>query len=267
MVLGAADLEQFIERGHCRVDAAFDRADATAVCDLVYERMHAKAGIVRTDASTWPQAYDIEEHLTAPVVRRCFSDRVAIAIEQLVGKGRWTGRRDWGLWPVNFRWQPDGTTEIPDCGWHVDGNWFRHTVDCPKQGLLVIGIFTDLDPGGGGTVLAEGSHRRAIRILARHPEGLAHRELFDAVLEEPIGGFHEITGRAGDVILAHPLLFHTRGTKRSGPPRILSNTEAPLLVPIEWNRPPHERSPLEDSIVRALHSVDAIPTDAMQCRF
>ena len=88
---------------------------------------------------------------------------------------------------------------FPSWGWHVDGNWFRHTLDCPKQGLLVIGLFSDVEKGGGGTIVSEGSHHRTARVLARHPDGLGHRELFDIVLAKPIGNFHELTGEAGDV--------------------------------------------------------------------
>jgi len=267
VILDHAEIARFIERGHCRVPRAFERDDAAAVCERVWDRMESKGGIRRSEPASWPAAYDIEEHLDGPEVTRCFSDRLATAIGELLGPDRWTGQRAWGLWPVSFSWCAESALDVPDHGWHVDGNWFRHTVDCPKQGLLVIGLFTDIAPGGGGTVLAEGTHRRAARVLAAHPAGLTHRELFDAVLAQPIGGFHQIEGEAGDVVLAHPFLFHTRGVKRSGAPRILSNTEAPLREPIGWRRPANERTPLEESIARALHESDDIPADAMRCTF
>jgi hypothetical protein len=42
----------------------------------------------KQDPSTWPQAYDIEEHLVNPEVLECFTDRIASAIGQLAGRDR-----------------------------------------------------------------------------------------------------------------------------------------------------------------------------------
>jgi hypothetical protein len=267
MVLEPADIEQFIELGHCTLRHAFERRDAARACDLVWQRMHEQAGIVRDDPQTWPAVHDIEEHLDAPEILRCFTDRLASAIEQLHGPGRWIGDRRWGLWPANFRWLAEAAPHVPDHGWHIDGNWFRHTIDCPKQGLLLIGLFTDLGPGAGGTLLAERSHRRTARVLAAHPGGLSHLELFERVLAEPLGNIHQVTGEAGDVVLAHPFLFHNRGPNRARIPRIMSNTEAPLREPMRLDRPRNELSAVELAIVHALAEPDPAPRDPIHCRF
>lgn len=79
-----------------------------------------------------------------------------------------------------------------------------------------MGLFSDVPAGRGGTVVAQGSHRRAAQVMAANPQGLSHRELFDRVLAQPIGNFAELTGHAGDVVLCHPLLFHFRGFKLHG---------------------------------------------------
>jgi hypothetical protein len=263
-VLSPSDVEQFVELGWCQVKDAFARVDAAAAVDELWQRITAVRGIARDRPDSWPEVCDLEERLDTASAQRCFSDRLADAIEQLVGAGRWTGSRQWGFWPVHFYSAAHALGAVPPYGWHVDGNWFTHTLDCPRQGLLVIGLFTDLDPGGGGTVLAERSHRRTSRILAASPDGLSHGQLFDRVLAEPLGGFHEIIGSAGDAILAHPFLFHTRGYKRGGSPRVISNTEAPLREPMQWTRP---SSPLEYAIARALVETDPLPPDAMWCRF
>lgn len=266
--LVASDLEQFIERGWCLLPGAFSEAQARAAQEVVWQRMREKRGIRRDDPTTWPPAYDVEQSLdAAPQIIDCFTPVIGDAIERLVGAGRWCGVRRWGFWPVSFHYAKDEPQEFPEWGWHVDGNWFRHTLDCPKQGLLVIGLFTDVPPGSGGTIVAEGSHRRAARVLAEHPEGLTHRELFDLVLAQPIGNFRELTGKAGDVVLAHPFLFHTRGCKRHGPPRILSNVEAPLREGMRFDRADHDLSVVERSILQALHEVEAAPVGPRRCRF
>jgi hypothetical protein len=230
--------------------------------------MEEKAGIRETDPSTWPAHYDIEEHLTDPEVLACFTDRLAAAVEQLLGAGRWCGRRKWGFWPVNFSYCADLPYDYPVTHWHIDGNYFRHTIDCAKQGLLLIGLFTDIKPRWGGTILALGSHKQTARVLARHPEGIAHLDLFRDVLSDPIGNFHEVTGEVGDVALAHPFLFHTKGWKPEGPPRIISNTEAALRQPMNFQRARDEDySVLEQSIRQALYEHPLPVEGGRLCRF
>lgn len=266
-VLDDRDLEQFMEEGYCMLPEAFTREQAGAASDCLWRRMTEKAGIQKDRPETWPDGYDIEEHLTTPEVVACFSDRLAAGVEQLVGPGRWQGERRWGLWPVNLRQRRDRPYDIPSWGWHIDGNWFTHTVDNPKQGLLVVGLFTDIEPRWGGTIFALGSHKRTARVLAQYSDGLSHRELFAQVLREPLGNFHELTGRAGDVALCHPFLFHTRGMKHGGPPRIISNTETPLTAPLRFDRERAEESVLERSIREALQAEPVAPRDAKLCQF
>jgi hypothetical protein len=268
-VLSKDDIEQFVEMGFCLLPSAFTRAQADAACRCLWRRIEEKSEIRQADPSSWPHLYDIEEHLRDPEVIECFSDRLAAGIEQLVGPGRWCGQRQWGLWPVNFSYGADRAPgEPPETGWHIDGNWFEHTLDAPRQGLLVVGLFTDIEPGWGGTVLALGSHKRTAKVLSRHYTGINHRQLFQEVLAEPIGNFHEVNGEAGTVVLAHPFLFHTRGPKHGGPPRVISNTEAPLKRRLElYRRDPAQYSVLERSIKYALRTNDPTPTDARLCRF
>jgi hypothetical protein len=266
--LTVAQVNSFIDLGFCKLPGAFTRAQAEAACRCLWQHMERKAGIKADEPATWPDKYDIEEHLAEPAVTACFTDRLAAAIEHLLGPDRWCGRRNWGLWPVNFSFGAECKGDFPSSSWHIDGNWFRHTVDSPYQGLLVIGLFTDISLGWGGTVLALGSHQRTARVLANYPRGIEHRDLFREVLRAPIGNFHEITGAAGDVVLAHPFLFHTKGFKRAGPPRIISNTEAGLRQPLRLDRSdPAEYSVLELSILGALLDPPQPPRNARICRF
>ena len=267
-VLRASDVAQFMGQGWCTLKGAFTEEQARSARAVVWRRMEQKAGIRETDPSTWPPAYDIEEILNAPEVIACFTDRLAEAVGEILGPDRWCGERRWGFWPVNFHFGADAPNRWPEWGWHVDGNWFRHTIDSPRQGLLLIGLFSDVASNGGGTVVASGSHRRAARVLAAHPGGLTHTELFKLVLSEPIGGFCELTGAAGDVVLGHPFLFHARGHKRSGPPRFISNTEAPLRAPLRIERGDGNYSILERSMLASLAEPrPPVPADGILCRF
>jgi hypothetical protein len=266
--LSPSDIESFVELGYCTLRGAFTAQQAGAASDCLWRRVEQKTMIRRHDPATWPEAYDIEEHLQSPEVLACFSDDLTFAVEQLVGSGRWRGYREWGFWPINFSYGANLPYDYPIGGWHIDGNWFRHTLDCPKQGLLVIGLFTDIQPRGGGTILAGGSHKITARVLARHPDGISHVDLFHEVLQEPLGHFWEVTGNAGDVFLCHPFLFHCRGYKHCGPPRIISNTEAGLWQPMNFGRPNFpDHSPLERSIIQALAEGLSSPRGARPCFF
>jgi hypothetical protein len=267
VILSPSDIESFIERGHCRVEQAFDERLAAPARSRVWEHLEAGKNIKEHDRSTWPPFCDIEEHIDAPEVLATFTDRLCVAIEELEGHGRWAGRRRWGLWPINFGLEADLPYSIPQRGWHVDGNWFRHALDCPLQGLLVMGLFTDIAPRGGGTLLAQGSHKRAARVLARHPEGMTHTEFFNEVLEEPIGDLLEVNGASGDVFLIHPWLFHTRSMNHSGKPRIMSNTEASLKEPMCFERHNGDHSILETSIIRALAEEPRTPPGALRAGY
>ncbi len=57
-------------------------------------------------------------------------------------------------------------------GWHVDGDFFIHYLDSPEQGLLVIPLFTDIVPGGGGTIICPEAIPKVAKWLYDHPEGV-----------------------------------------------------------------------------------------------
>jgi len=267
VVLSSTDIESFIELGHCRVEQAFDERLAKRARYRIWRVLEERKGILEHDRSTWPEFYDPEAYIAASEVLATFTDRLAAAIEELEGPGRWLGERRWGLWPINFALDANVPYAVRDHGWHIDGNWFRHTLDGKLQGLLVMGLFSDVGPRGGGTLIAQGSHKQTARVLARHPKGVTHRELFDAVLAEPIGDVTEATGAAGDVWLVHPWVFHARNMNHSGTPRFMSNTEAPLKQPMCFERPDGAYSVLETSIKRALAESPRTPSRAFRARF
>jgi hypothetical protein len=53
--------------------------------------------------------------------------------------------------------------------WHVDGDWFYHFLDSPEQALLIIPLFIDILPSGGGTAICEDRIRLIAEQLVRLP--------------------------------------------------------------------------------------------------
>lgn len=292
-VLSDSDVEHFIERGWVRLPLAFSRQSALKAQEFLWEQVE-KRGVRRHDISTWTMPMiRINETYDTPEFRACDTPRLADAIEDLVGSGKWAGRgtpNKWGWWPVNFSQGSDAKWDVPTGGWHWDGIQFRHFLDSPEQGLLCLCIFSDVEPGGGGTLVAEGSHKVVARYLATQPDGVELRDGIDAVnknhewfrkltnsddtgtfaslAQERVdyfmnhtftdqGGANlrviETVAEAGDVFLCHPFLYHASSQNHSGVPRFMCNRTTPLVQRMNFYREAAaDYSPLEVSIRNAL---------------
>jgi hypothetical protein len=287
-VLSDDQVSQFNQDGFVKVERAFPGEFALAAQDYLWDRL-SREGILKNEPATWTQPMaHLKESYDDPVFQRCLTDRLAGAIEDLIGPGRWVedGRtRGWGWWPVNFSLGADKPWTVPTNGWHWDGIHFKHTVDAPNQGLLVLATFSEIAPRGGGTLVAAGSHRIVARFLAKHEEGL---ELSSAIktcvaenpwLNELSGGTQQVADRVayfmeqdhldetgqplrvveataspGDVYLCHPFLFHAASQNHSGAPRFMCNRTTPMTRPMNVRELTKQSSPVEVSIYSAIHA-------------
>lgn len=291
-VLSEEQVEHFIEYGYVKLAEAFPRENALAAQDYVWQQVE-KQGVLRNDRSTWtiPRVH-LRELYDTPVFQACATQRLADAIEDLVGRDRWA-RRDqhkidgWGWWPVNFAVGAEKPWDIPTEKWHWDGQHFRHYVDSPDQGLLLLCVFSDIGSHGGGSVVAEGTHNLVARYLAQFPDGLEHKEALHGFetshpwIAELVGrktgeeqsanenrverfmspqtdadGFRlcvvEATAMAGDVFMCHPFLYHAGAQNHAGVPRFLCNRTTPLKERMNFQRSDGNYSPVELSIRKAL---------------
>lgn len=199
-VLTDEQVGQFIEKGYMRLEEAFPRANALAAQDYIWERL-AERGILKEDSSTWTEPMPhLKEAYDTPEFEACQTERLDDAIEALVGPGRWRGRGSrvtWGWWPVNFSKGTDGPWDVPTGGWHWDGIHFRHSLDAPDQGLLLLCMFSETGSRGGATLVAEGSHRVVARHLRENPDSELGPAIRGCNLSHP--WLAELTGvKAGD---------------------------------------------------------------------
>lgn len=186
-VLTKDQVEQFMENGWVQLEEAFPRKVALDAQKIVWENVE-KRGVLQHDRSTWTkEMVQINENYSHGEFQLCNTERMANAIEDLIGEGRWAHRSvygqteiksAYGWWPINFSKGADKPWDVPTGGWHWDGIHFRHAIDSPEQGLLCLCLFSDIRPHGGGTLVAEGSHKLVAKFLARHPDGI---ELKDAI--------------------------------------------------------------------------------------
>lgn len=240
--------------GFVRVERALD----PAFCEGVVERAFEHMGIVEVDRSTWPSG-----RTNLPVTRNWdlvdVAPRAAEVAADLVGSDRmgFSGVQDNLIvnlpdsgtpWFAPSDWRADGA------GWHKDGDWFRHFLDSPEQALLVVVFWRDVVERQGATYVAVDSIGPVAHLLAGHPEGLEPAQL-SAPVREILAGcrdFRALTGKQGDIVLAHPFLLHTASVNELAVPRVISNSSVMLRKPMRFDREDGGFSALERSILCAL---------------
>lgn len=162
--LSRGQVEQFIQQGFIKVEAAFSREIAAEARALLWQL----TGCDPQDPSTW----------TLPVVRLgdCAQEpfRAAVntgalhaAFDQLVGPGQWLPRQSLGGFPIRFPHLDDPG----DSGWHVDASFppdnpsshyfeWRINIQSRERALLMLFLFSDVDEQDAPTRIRIGSHLR-----------------------------------------------------------------------------------------------------------
>lgn len=255
-VLSASEIEQFIELGYVVIREAFPREISREVLPWVWEQMNLKPD----DPAGWKQAMvHVRKFFVGGAFEGVYTPRLRGAVDDLLGEGRWQVPNRSGWWPVRFPGFESKPWKPPESGWHIDGIQFHHHINAPDQGLLGILIFSDIEPGDGGTAISLRSHREAARILAKsEPTGLTPGEFSNQVAALPRPEVLEITGRIGDVALMHPFMLHSASANTGSKVRIVTNKCFPLHEPMRLDRPVEsDHSPVEEAIRRALRETPA----------
>jgi len=149
------------------------------------------------------------------------------------------------------RWETEDISPRELDNWHCDGDFFLHFLDSPEQGLLVIPLYSDIKPRGGGTYIAEDSVGIIARWLRDHPNGVRPGlgpgdDKFDHLARiNECNIFTEMTGERGDVILLHPLMMHSASKNHTRAIRLITNPPVSLKEPFNFNR----SNPAEFSLV------------------
>jgi len=165
------------------------------------------------------------------------------------------------------RWETEGIAPKDLDNWHVDGDFFRHFLDSPEQALLVIPLFSDIKPRGGGTYISPDGIGKVAKYLLDHPEGTYPQSYQDGFpfkdLIPECEQFVEVTGQKGDVFLLHPLMLHSASKNHLRFPRFITNPPVSILRPFNFNREnPDDFTLVELKTLKALgvDRVDFKPT-------
>jgi len=258
--LSDGQVEQFLEQGHLVLRGCFERGQVEDWLELGWKRL----GTDPRDPTTW-KAGRVHQPATDRVKVREFAPRVFDAMCDLCGGEERIEEPYWGdsfIW--NFGSPDDRTWQTPEeqnRGWHKDGDFFRHFLDSPEQGLLVIVLYSDIEPQGGGTFLAADSVPVVARFLAGRPEGVLPDAFPFREMKQECHSFIEATGRLGDVLLIHPFALHTISKNVRGTARIITNPPVSLREPMQFQRADGDYSPVERAVLRGLgvESLDFAP--------
>lgn len=229
--LSGGQVDEFVERGWTVLKGAFPVGTARTVRRDLGGRIGVD--LDRPEQWTRPRVW-LKELLNEPPYTDALTERFAAAVDQLVGPGRWRLAQEMGWWPVTFP-----GFDVPDYGddWHIEGGWFRHHVWSSEQALLNLFCFSTVEPGGGGTLLVEGSHHLAARVLwDAEPDGLSTEDFDEPLCAVLDGtgwpGVVEVVAEEGDVVLAHPLIFHASNPNRGTRPRVMAQPAFSMTEPM-----------------------------------
>jgi len=254
-------LEHFRLHGWMRVRAAFSADEATAMREEAWRAL-ARVGISQSDPSTWTK--ERPEHLQhvkeVPAFRAVGSVQLLEAIDAALEGQAYERPKNWGAlfiaFPSNHPWN------VPSQGWHADANYLSAL--SPPAGVRTHALFGDVASRAGGTLIVSGSHRLAHRYFTHNPpppgaRGADYRKLLQGHTylrdlhtegdpDERVARFidraeeHdgislqvvENTGKAGDVILLHPLVLHVATPNTGTAPRFLlsGGVDLPSMWPV-----------------------------------
>ena len=254
-VLTEQDCKDFVDKGWVRLKEAFDPQAALGMQDFMWEELGRLHRIRRDDPSTWRCGTHwggLNKKGRHPVYRDVAGPRLAAAADRLLGEGRWQWPPGWGGFRVGPPNAEQGPWDVIDRNWHWDGNPTGQLEE--TRALFTLTFYSHVRPGGGGTLLLEGSHRLILpffrplgpdrggakqkslkrRFLQSHPwlaelSGYApdRGDRVRRFMEEgaTVDGVPlrvvEATGEPGDAILAHPSILHAASYNRAELPRFM----------------------------------------------
>lgn len=252
-VLTEAQEQEFLDNGFVVIHDCFTPEAAAEYTDHVWTRL----GYDADDQSTWAQSsIHMPSHHRFDV--REFAPKAwQAACDLLGGEDRIAKPYVWGdgfivnLWEgADQPWQPASAQAR---GWHKDGDFFRHFLDSPEQGLLTLVLWSDVQHQGGATFVAADSVGPVARYLAERPGGVLPNEFDVPSLVGQCENFVEATGRIGDVFLLHPFVLHAKAQNLLRLPRLITNPPVHLAEPMRFDREnPDDFSLVEKAVLRGL---------------
>jgi len=253
--LGPAALRHFRHHGWVRIPGAFAASDAQLLRERIWSEL-GRRGIRRDAPATWNASWAGLQPLGwHAAFRSIATTRLAGALDQLIGSGRWRWPLGWNMFLVGPPRDEPGAWRVPEDGWHYDA------LPGPILELNAFVFYDQVLPRAGGTLLLDGSHTLLASFLAQRQQTWAGRsfrarreafavhhpwlrrlhgsepgrsarglELMRPVPHAPDGlRVREMTGAAGDVVLWCAWMYHVRPSHHLQRPRLMGNVRIPSI--------------------------------------
>lgn len=168
-VASATPLDEFARRGVVLLHDVFSPEEAEAMRDVVWRDLYYTDGVRRDDPSTWRRSSPrraLHRAKRHPIFQKMLGEPVRDLADALLGRG-WSVSGGFGNLLVDFqdaeRWHLPGR----DGHWHLDMGWEGD----PGRlvALRLFGLFGEVPPRGGGTLLVGGSQHLVERHLRQEP--------------------------------------------------------------------------------------------------
>ncbi|HEX4124293.1 MAG TPA: phytanoyl-CoA dioxygenase family protein [Tepidisphaeraceae bacterium] len=251
--LSAVDLRHFHDHGFVRLASAFDPTAALRMRDYMWEYIAKHHAIHRDDRTTWNPAIDLKLNKTTHhrAYNAIGSPRLYAAVDQLLGAGTWNPPKGWGGFLVTFPPPNPPPWTVTYTNWHWDGDCWENLEQ--SNGLFIFTFFSSVQPKGGGTLVAGGTHRLLARFLKSLPDArkYTHSKLRPRFLashpwltalshqsrvgEDRVARFMgwaididgiaarvvELVGEPGDAVICHPSILHAESMNCTDVPRFM----------------------------------------------
>ncbi|MFT3725206.1 MAG: phytanoyl-CoA dioxygenase family protein [Hyphomonadaceae bacterium] len=255
MVLSTTQIDQFINDGFVKLEGAFPRATASACRDILWREL----GLSPDKPDDWKEPVMRLGMYAGPPFREAVSSpRLAAALDQLVGAGRWNPWQALGHMVVRF---PRGAPW--DDGWHLDASFpppsdptsldffqWRINYLSRDRAMLMLFLLSDCGPDDAPTRVRVASHFPMAQQLEAH--GLDGASLMELAKEGFASSDHcgvaLATGEAGTVWLLHPFTVHAAQAHRGTEPRFIAQPGLVPSTPLEIERKSGVYSPVETAI-------------------
>ncbi len=146
---------------------------------------------------------------------------LARAVDELFGPGVWTqAPTELGGLAIPNLPCPSARWSASEVSWHVDEPSVPGASS--SQALIAYALLDRLEPGGGATVVAAGSHRRLGALAEERGAPIGFDEACALVRADPglVERAVELIGEAGDLLLLDPRCLHTISANVSPRPRL-----------------------------------------------
>lgn len=209
-----------------------------------------------TDASTWPRPnLYLDTQRTLSIAE--LSPELWAVLRTLVGRRHFIDRRTMGEQLIlNGQFRPPPrpalTPEyLDELYWHIDEPSPTTTLRGRRDALVLLVLWSKVEPGGGGTLFSGESLDRVVHQLEESPDGIDTTDYgWGTAIGRECGDVFEFTGDVGDVLISHAFALHAAHPNYGRRIRVLENPTITIRGVLDYSLDNPDPSPVEACVIR-----------------